>query len=133
MDVARVLLDKGTWSWACFMAEEAVHAALRHLFALRDCYPHMRIGHMKLELLAASLRFLFPSWRWSEDSEMQEMFHAAITLGPYYTDTRYPSPEGSHPMPYEAFTEEQATWAVAVASRALRAISERQVALAMSA
>lgn len=129
MDAARVLMDKGLWSLACFMAEEAVHAALRHLYRARDRYPHMRIDHMKLELLANSIRCAFPSWPWSEDSEMQQVFDEAIALDPYYVDTRYPSPEGRYPVPHEAFTEEQAKVAVAVAARTLKVITERQLAL----
>jgi len=129
LDASRFLLGKGNWSLACFMAEEAAHAALRHVFALRDSYRHMRSDHMKLELLASSIRCVFPRWPWQEDTEMQDVLETAIALDPYYLDTRYPSPEGRYPVPCQAFTEEQATAAIAVAAKVLRVISERDVAL----
>lgn len=113
---ARLGLREGFYSQVCFLAQQSAEKSVK------------AIGYLLGErtILGHSVAVLAD--RYSERlPELAELRDDAGILDQYYIPTRYPNglPGG---FPFMAFTEEQATDAVAVAERFLALATERYAA-----
>lgn len=113
LDFARVGLREGYHSQVCFLAQQSAEKAVKAIgYLLGD---RTVLGH-SVAVLADRYSDRIP--------DLAELRDDAGILDQYYIPTRYPNglPGG---FPFTAFTEEQATNALAAADRFLRLASER--------
>ena len=113
LDFARVGLREGYHSQVCFLAQQSAEKAVKAIgYLLGD---RTVLGH-SVAVLADRYSDRIP--------DLAELRDDAGILDQYYIPTRYPNglPGG---FPVLAFTEEQATNALAAADRFLRLASER--------
>lgn len=103
--MGRTLFDNGFWSGGCFQAEQTAQLALKAFLyskGRRFVYIHS-IRELVLEC-------------GKEDQEFLKFLTHGMTLDQYYIATRYPDALPEPAVPFEVFTEQQASQALAFAT-----------------
>ena len=113
LDFARLGLREGFHAQVCFLAQQSAEKAVR------------AVGYLLGERTVLGHSVAVLAERYTEQvAELADLRDQAGILDQYYIPTRYPNglPGG---FPFMAFTEEQATNAIAAAERFLLLASER--------
>ena len=105
LSVTHVLLENGFWSSVCFQAEQTVQTALKaFLYSRGRRFVHI---HSVYELIQECGR---------EDQDFLGFQTHGMTLDQYYIPTRYPDALPEPAVPFQVFTEQQASQALAFAT-----------------
>jgi HEPN domain-containing protein len=105
--IARGHQERGDFSDACFMAEQAAQKALK---AFLHAEGHRSVALHSAAQLAERCSQIYPAFT--------VHITAGRVLDQYYIPTRYPDALAPPAMPFESYTQEQGTTAVA-ASQAI--------------
>ena len=105
LGVTKILLDNGQWSDACFNAEQTGQMALKaFLFGIGRRYVHI---HSIEALLKECGKF---------EESFLELLGQGRALDRFYLQTRYPDVLAAPAVPFESFTEADASQAYQDAS-----------------
>ena len=114
MQVARMDLANGFHSDCCFMSEQISQKVVKAFL--------MRQGERAV--LEHSIRSLVKSAS-QYDSAFESLLEGAGMLDQYYIPTRYPDALAEPAVPFESYTKEQATKALAIAQQMLEFVRQR--------
>jgi HEPN domain-containing protein len=105
LSVSRVLFENGFWAEVCLQSEQTAQFALKAFLY----YKGRRFIHIH------SIRELILECG-KEDQEFLGFLTRGMTLDQYYTSTRYPDALPAPAVPFEVFTEQQASEALRFAT-----------------
>ena len=114
LGVARLLFGEGLWSEVCFKAEQAAQTALKAFLystGRRAVYVHA------VQELASQCA--------KEDAGFEQFVAYGRTLDKYYLSTRYPDVLPEPAIPFQSFTEQEASQSLAFATEIVESARDK--------